>query len=273
MAGTTTTSQLSTAASAPATSARSHWWGRCGQRRLSAGSTTRRVVVEVVIASIVRQRRPGSGLPGRRVDSLPAGGGPARGWQPTRHPAADSILPLSARAPGARIGGTGIEPAGVGTAGERPGWGRRDGYRTGRGGARSGGECLLDQVGGAAGGLAHPHADGLEGLLLGLRGARGAGDDGTGVAHGLALRGGEARHVPEDGLGDVLLDVLRSALLGVTADLTDHHDRLGLRVLLEGLQRVDVGGADDRVAADADGGGETDLAQFVHPLVGQGTGF
>src|SRR5699024_1833267 len=162
MAGTTTTSQLSTAASAPATSARSHWWGRCGQRRLSAGSTTRRVVVEVVIASIVRQCRPGSGLPGRRVDSLPA----TRRFDTS---AADSCSGSTSR---------------------------RDGYRTGRDGARSGGECLLDQVGSAAGGLAHPHADGLEGLLLGLRGARGAGDDGPGVAHGLALGGGEACHVP-----------------------------------------------------------------------------
>ena len=34
--------------------------------------------------------------------------------------------------------------------------------------------------------------------------------------------------------------------------------------------RVDVGGADDRVAADADGGREAEIAQLVHHLVGQG---
>ena len=38
----------------------------------------------------------------------------------------------------------------------------------------------------------------------------------------------------------------------VAADLADHQDRLGLRVVLEQLQQVDLVGADDRVAADAD---------------------
>ena len=36
--------------------------------------------------------------------------------------------------------------------------------------------------------------------------------------------------------------------------------------------RVDVGGADDRVAADADGGREAEIAQLVHHLVGQRAG-
>ena len=59
------------------------------------------------------------------------------------------------------------------------------------------------------------------------------------------------------------------ALLGVAADLADHHDRLGLGVGLERLEGVDVRGADDRVAADADGGREAEVAQLVHHLVGQ----
>ena len=95
------------------------------------------------------------------------------------------------------------------------------------------------------------------------------GDDGAGVAHGLALGSGEPRDVADDRLGDVVLDVRRGPLLGVAADLADHHDRVGLGVVLERLEAVDVGGADDRVAADADGGGEAVLRQLVHHLVGQ----
>ena len=67
----------------------------------------------------------------------------------------------------------------------------------------------------------------------------------------------------------MLLDEGAGPLLGVAADLADHHDRVGLRVFLERLQAVDVRGPDDRVAADADRGGEADVAQLVHHLVGQ----
>src|SRR5690606_29494438 len=112
-------------------------------------------------------------------------------------------------------------------------------------------------------------ADLLQGRLPRLGGPGGAGDDGAGVAHRLALGGGEAGDVGHHGLGDVLLDVGRGALLGVAADLADHHDRLGVGVGLERLQGVDVGGADHRVAADADTGGEADVPQLVHELVGE----
>ena len=111
--------------------------------------------------------------------------------------------------------------------------------------------------------------DGLEGLLLRLRGAGRARHDRARVAHRLALGGGEARDVADDRLGDVVLDVRRRALLGVAADLADHHDRVGLGVGLERRERVDVRGADDRVAADADGRGEAEVTQLVHHLVGQ----
>ncbi len=128
---------------------------------------------------------------------------------------------------------------------------------------------LADEGGGFARGLADADAGLLQGFLLGLGGAGGAGDDGAGVAHGLALGGGEPGDVADDGLGDVLLDERGGALLGVAADLADHDDGGGLRVVLEGGEAVDVRGADDRVAADADGGGEPDVAQLVHHLVGQ----
>src|ERR1700710_2798046 len=45
--------------------------------------------------------------------------------------------------------------------------------------------------------------------------------------------------------------------LAVAADLTDHHDHVGVGVVLEGGQAVDVGRPDNRVAADPDRGRET----------------
>ena len=131
------------------------------------------------------------------------------------------------------------------------------------------GHDLAHQARGLARGLADPHAGGLEGHLLRLGRAGRAGDDRAGVAHGLAGRGGEAGDVADHRLGDVGLDEVGRPLLGVAADLADHHDRVGVRVVLERGQRVDVRGADDRVAADADARGEADVAQLVHHLVGQ----
>ena len=96
--------------------------------------------------------------------------------------------------------------------------------------------------------------------------------DGAGVAHRLALGGGEAGDVADDRLGHVLLDVGRGPLLGVATDLTDHHDDLGVGVRLERREGVDVRGADDRVAADADGRREPEVPQLVHHLVGQRAG-
>src|SRR5690625_6938976 len=61
------------------------------------------------------------------------------------------------------------------------------------------------------------------------------------MTHGLALGCGEAGDVADDGLGHVGLDVLRGALLGVAADLTDHHHAEGVGVVLERLERIDVG--------------------------------
>src|SRR5690606_42097223 len=112
------------------------------------------------------------------------------------------------------------------------------------------------ELGGLGRGLADLDARGLEGLLLGLRGARGARDDRAGVAHRLALGGREARDVADAGLRDVLLDVLRGTLLTVATALADHDDPVGLGVGLEGLERVDVRRADHGVTADADRGRE-----------------
>jgi len=67
----------------------------------------------------------------------------------------------------------------------------------------------------------------------------------------ICLRGCcEAGDVTDHRLGHVLADELGGALLGVAADLTAHHDQLGLRVVLEETDDVDEVGARDRVAAD-----------------------
>src|SRR5690606_13896969 len=131
---------------------------------------------------------------------------------------------------------------------------------------------LPHDAGGLARGAADADADLLQGLLLGLRRTGRAGDDRAGVAHGLALGRGEPGDVAHDRLGHVLLDEGGGPLLRVPADLTDQHDRLGLRVLLERLEGVDVRGADDRVATDPDAGGEADVPQLVHELVGERAG-
>lgn len=90
----------------------------------------------------------------------------------------------------------------------------------------------------------------------------------------LPPEGGEACDTADDGLGDVLGDVRRCcALLGVTSDLSDEHDEVGVRVVLEGGEAVDMACADDRVAADADRGREAYLARLVHELTGEGARF
>src|SRR6478735_5804758 len=207
--------------------------------------------------------------------------------EPRRHP--DKTKPESRQRRAKGRAGSSREVCGrwMGLAGARPS--ASEGVRMGasahhpaadRGGdhgerqrrSESGGEPLHDlahQVGGLGGRPAHLDPGGLEGLLLPLRGARRAGHDGAGVAHGLALGSGEPGDVADDRLGDVVLDVGRRTLLGVATDLADHDDRVGVGVVLERLEAVDVRGADDRVAADADAGGEPVVTHLVHHLVGQ----
>ena len=53
----------------------------------------------------------------------------------------------------------------------------------------------------------------------------------------------------------VLLDEVGGFFFGAAADLADHDDGFGLGVVVEHAQHVDVVGAVDGVAADADAGG------------------
>src|SRR5699024_9109739 len=124
------------------------------------------------------------------------------------------------------------------------------------------GEEFAHKLGGLGRGLADLDACRFEGFLLRGSGSRGTGDDGAGVAHGLALGRGEAGDVADDRLGHVVLDEGCGALFGVAADLADHDDGFGVRVGLEGFESIDVRGADDRVSADADGGREAEVTQL-----------
>ena len=94
------------------------------------------------------------------------------------------------------------------------------------------------------------------------------------MAHTLARRSGYTSDVGHYWLGHVGLDVSSSFFFSRTADLTDHHDRFGLRVFLEQLQDVDEVGAWDRVTADADAGGltETGVSGLLNSFVSQGAG-
>src|ERR1700730_5573334 len=89
-------------------------------------------------------------------------------------------------------------------------------------------------------------------LHLVFRFARATGNDRAGMAHAAPRRSGLARDESDDGFLDLLLDISRGRLLGVAADLADHHDRFRVRVVVEYLDRIQESCADNRIATDAD---------------------
>ncbi len=117
-----------------------------------------------------------------------------------------------------------------------------------------------------------PHS--LQDRHLFRGGSLAAGDDGAGMPHPLARRGGDAGDVGRHRLGHVLFDEVGRLFFGGAADLADHDDRFGVRVGLEQPQDVEVVGAVDRVAADADAGGlaEAEAGELPDRFVGEGAG-
>src|SRR5439155_17457013 len=113
----------------------------------------------------------------------------------------------------------------------------------------------LAHLGGVA---ADAHAGRFERLDLGLRGALRPRDDRARVAHLLARGRGHPGDVRHDRLRHLLADVLGGAFLVGPADLTDHDDGPRVGIGLERGEAVDEAGAGNRVAADADAGGDAD---------------
>src|SRR5690606_2262072 len=132
------------------------------------------------------------------------------------------------------------------------------------------GQCLADISQGANG----FHTGVFQSGKLLVSSTLTTGDDRTGMAHALACRSSHTRDVGHDRLGHVGLDVGRGFFLGAAADLADHDDGLGLRVVLEQLQNVDEAGARDRVATDTNTAGlaETGVSGLLDRFVGQRAG-
>lgn len=111
---------------------------------------------------------------------------------------------------------------------------------------------------------------------LRVRTALATADNGPGVTHpttgGCTDTGDEA----DGGLVVLVvgLEEFGRIFLGATANLTNHDDTLGLRVLEEDAQAVDEVGARERVTTNANDERltKTSLGSLVHGFVGQGTG-
>ena len=75
----------------------------------------------------------------------------------------------------------------------------------------------------------------------------------------------------DDRLLEVRLDPGGGLFFGAAADLANHDHRVGLGIVREQLQRVDVRRADQRIAADADAGGlaQAEPRQLMDRFVGQ----
>ena len=102
-------------------------------------------------------------------------------------------------------------------------------------------------------------------------GALPAADDRARVAHAPAGRRGLSGDEANHRLLHVLLDELRRRLFSRAADLANHDDGFCLGIIVEHAQCIDMRGADDRVAADADAGRLADAAlrQLIYSLISQ----
>eukprot|EP00053_Salpingoeca_punica_P004421 m.49049 g.49049 ORF g.49049 m.49049 type:complete len:346 (-) comp12788_c0_seq1:3-1040(-) len=140
------------------------------------------------------------------------------------------------------------------------------------------GHGLLHELAHLCGGLGDDAASSLESSDLLVGAALAAGDDGTSVTHATARRGGEASDEGHDGLAVrarvVLLEVLGRLLLGRAANLADHDDALGGRILEEDGEAVNEVGAVEGVTADADAQAlaQAGVGGLADSLVGEGAG-
>ncbi len=94
------------------------------------------------------------------------------------------------------------------------------------------------------------------------------------MAHALARRRRDTGDVGHDRLGDMRLDVLGRFLFLGAADLTNHDDAFGLRIVLEPGNHIDKAHAMDGVTANAHACGLTQavVGGLEDRLIGQGPG-
>ena len=92
-------------------------------------------------------------------------------------------------------------------------------------------------------------------------------------ARGSGHASDEADHWLGVGARVVLLQVLGSLLLGLSSDLTNHDDSLGLVVVDEALKAVDEVGAVERITTDANDCGLSEALSrcLIDSFIGQGT--
>ena len=110
---------------------------------------------------------------------------------------------------------------------------------------------------------------------FGFCGVIGTADDRTGVAHAPAGRSRLAGDETYNRLCAIGFDPVGCFGFHTTADLTDHYDALGFRIVHEQFNGFFGGGTDDGVTANTDGGSDahTGFHDLVSRFVGQGTGF
>ncbi len=113
-----------------------------------------------------------------------------------------------------------------------------------------------------------------EDLFLRLGGIFLPTDNGSGVPHAAAGRRGGSGDEAGDRLLAILLRPARGLHLRRAADLANHDDRFGLGVVVEHFEHIEVGGAVDRVAADADAGAlaVAHLGELKNRLIGERAG-
>src|SRR5258708_40197825 len=87
------------------------------------------------------------------------------------------------------------------------------------------------------------------------------------MAHATAFWRGQSGYIANHRLSHVFLDPLRRFRFLGPADFADHDDGLRVRILLEQHQVIEEGTAVDRVAANANAGGDAD-AERLHLRAG-----
>ncbi len=114
----------------------------------------------------------------------------------------------------------------------------------------------------------------MKGFDFALGGALASADDRTGVTHAASGRRGGSGDEAGDGLFAIFSDPLGSFFFSRSADFTDHDEGFGVRVVVEHFHDIEVRGAIDGVAADANAGGLAMAAagELPHGFVGEGAG-